>query len=78
MKRISINLTNEEYVKLELIRGENNRSRYLGRLISSVQEETKEDLAEHKKTLRQINHMKNMIRIINVMKKMNETKAGET
>lgn len=74
MKRITINLTNEEYVKLEMLRGKTDRSRYLGKVIFYLQEEPKEDTEQFKKTMRQMNYMKHMIHIL----KLNETERKET
>jgi hypothetical protein len=73
MKRITINLTNEEYIKLEMLRGRNDRSRYLGKVISNLPEEPKEDTEQFKKTIRQMNYMKHMIHIL----KLKETERKE-
>jgi hypothetical protein len=69
MKRITINLTNEEYVKLEMLRGRNDRSRYLGKVIAGLPEEPKEDSKQFKKTMRQMNYMNHILKSIETERK---------
>jgi hypothetical protein len=69
MKRITIYLTNEEYVKLEMLTGRNDRSRYLGKVIADLQEEPKEDTGQFKKTMRRMNYMKHILKSIETERK---------